>query len=185
MVGCHGHDESTTSAAIPQHPSEAVETGTAAPASRTELVEWENSAKGVRLSYPSTWKRVKNPDYELTLRPEGATNDDRRITMDIPDLPPHLPWMIQMSRVEHDYLDDLKKQHSDLSVAETKDGKIPNATSRLVVSLWHQGKTQHDDVVLLMIHASAVYILDAQTDEEHLPQTRQVFDSIESSLKWK
>jgi len=185
MAGCHGHEKSSANSSLPQTQPEAVEIGTTAPASRTALVEWEDSAKGVRLSYPSTWKRVKNPDYELTLLPQGATSEDRRITMDIPELPPHLPWMIQMSRVEHDYLDDLKKQHSDLKVQESKDGKVPNSTSRIVASVWHEGKTPHEDIVLLMIHASAVYILDAQTDDPHLADTRGVFDSIESSLRWK
>jgi hypothetical protein len=90
----------TTSPAPPTASSEAA----SAPGKPTEWGE-----KGVRLKYPSDWRPKRSPDYELMLIPPGAAGDDRRITVDIPDLPPHLPWMIQMSRIEHDYVQDLKK----------------------------------------------------------------------------
>lgn len=118
------------------------------------------------------------------LVPAGATTDEPQITLDVPDLPPHMPWMIQMSRIEHDYLADLKKSHPDLKLQDATDAHVPGATARLVRSNWHQDKTEHDDVVLLMIHASAVYILDARTDAPHLPSTRAAFDSIDASIKW-
>jgi hypothetical protein len=138
----------------------------------------------VRLTYPAGWQPKKNPDYELMLIPTGAASDDPCITFDIPDLPPHMPWMIQMNRIEHDYLADLKKTHPDLKLEDANDTPVPNSTARLLRSTWHQGTIVHDDVALLIIHASAVYILDARADAQHLSQTRTAFDSIESSLTW-
>ncbi|HSU66095.1 MAG TPA: hypothetical protein VLJ39_04455 [Tepidisphaeraceae bacterium] len=138
----------------------------------------------MKLQYPSDWHPNKHPEYELMLLPAGATNNDRRVTVDIPDLPPHLPFMIQMKRVEHDYLEDLKKEHPDLQTKEDADAKLPECTAKLVRSVWHQGKQQYDDVALLMIHASSVYILDARTDEDHLAPTRAAFDSIRESIVW-
>ena len=118
------------------------------------------------------------------LVPIGATTDEPQITLDVPDLPPHMPWMIQMSRIEHDYLADLKKSHPDLKLQDATDAHVPGATARLVRCNWRQDKAEHDDVVLLMIHASAVYILDARTDAQHLPSTRAAFDSIDASIRW-
>jgi hypothetical protein len=92
--------------------------------------------------------------------------------------------MIQIGRVEHDYLADLKKEHPDLKVIESADAKVPDSTARLVRSTWHEGQQAHHDVVLLIVHTSAVFILDAQTDEPHLGETRAAFDGIRSSLKW-
>jgi hypothetical protein len=145
---------------------------------------WENAAKGIRVSYPLSWQPRKNPDYELMLIQAGGAGEDPRITIDIPDLPPHLPWMIQMSRIEHDYLADLKKSHPDLKLEETTDAKVPNATARLVRSTWHEDRIMHEDVVLFMIHANAVYILDARADAQHLSAARSAFDSIEASIHW-
>jgi hypothetical protein len=172
------HEHTTTSAPSSQAAVHSVA------ASQPTASVWEKSSKGVRLAYPAGWLPKKNPDYELMLIPSGATADDPRITFDIPDLPPHMPWMIQMSRIERDYLADLKKTHPDLKLEDAADTHIPNATARLVRSTWHEGSIGHEDVVLLMIHASAVYILDARADAQHLSQTRASFDSIESSLQW-
>ena len=138
----------------------------------------------MRLKYPSDWRAKKNPDYELMLLPPASNSDDRRITMDIPDLPPHLPWMIQMNRIEHDYLQDLRKKHPDLKEESAVDAHVSNSKSRLVRSSWHQNGKAYADVALLIIHSDGVYILDAQTDAEQLQPTRAAFDLIESSLQW-
>lgn len=180
FAGCHTDEPRRLAAA----PADQASVRTTAPAAHGTAVVWENSGKGVRLTYPSDWKPRKNPDYELTLIPIGAGGDERRITLDVPDLPPHLPWMIQMNRIEHDYLQDLKKAHPDLKLQDDTEAKVPNSIARLVRSNWHEGDLQHDDVVLLIIHASAVYILDARTDHARLSDTRRTFDSVRSSLQW-
>lgn len=183
--GCHGHDGEATSAsqaaAAPCAPAaQLAAASTSAPAS----VLWDNSAKGIKLTYPADWQPKKNPDYELMLLPAGATKEDRRITIDIPDLPPHLPFMIQMGRVEHDYMQDLKKDHPDLQVRESTAVKLPDTVARLVRSSWHQNGTTYHDSALLMIHASAVYIVDAQTEERQVAATSGAFDSVRGSIRW-
>lgn len=153
-------------------------------ASAPSSVLWDNSPKGIKLRYPADWQPRKNPDYELMLLPPGASKDDRRITVDIPDLPPHLPFMIQMGRVEHDYVQDLKKDHPDLQVQDSVGANVPDSNAKLIRSYWHQNGTTYHDTVLLIIHASAVYILDAQCDEADLNATRSAFDSIRGSIVW-
>lgn len=160
--------------------------GTGSPASAPATVTWADSGKRVKLAYPADWKSKKDPDYELMLVPAATSGpgDDRRITMDVPDLPPHLPFMIQMSRVEHDYVQDLKKEHPDLQVKESSSIKFPESTAKLVWSEWHQSGSAHDDVALLIIHASGVYILDARAPDAQLTPTRAAFDSIRASIVW-
>ena len=146
-------------------------------------VEWNKSSKGIKLKYPSDWKPKKDPDFELALCPAETKKDDR-ITVDIPDLPPHLPFMIKMTRVEHDYLADLKKAHPDLQTKKASDINLPDSQARLIESTWHTNKQAYDDVALLVIHASNVYIFDAQTDDADLTATRAAFDSIKASIQW-
>jgi hypothetical protein len=153
------------------------------PTSAPTSVEWDRSAKGVKIKYPADWKPKRSPDYELMLLHAGATKEDR-ITVDIPDLPPHLPFMIRMSRIEHDYFEDLKKEHPDLQQKKASDISLPDAQARLVESTWHANKQAYDDVVLLVIHASNVYIFDAQADDADLTATRAAFDSIKASIQW-
>jgi hypothetical protein len=147
---------------------------------------WE--AKGAKVTCPAGWQEKKDPDFELFLSPPGETQPaasaEVRITFDVPDLPPHLPFMIQMSRVEHDYEADLKKAHPDLKLDEATDIKIPNTTARLLHSSWQQNGQTHEDMALLMIHASGVYILDAQAGEKQLAATKAAFESMRESLQF-
>ena len=154
----------------------------AAATSRTAPVSWEK--RGIRLTYPPPWDVRQSSDYGLMLVPVGASADEPRSTVDIPALPPHMPWMIQINRMEQDYLADLKKSHPDMKLIDATDLNLPNTTARLVRTSWHQSDVVHDDVALLMIHANAVYILDARADEKHLASTRKTFDSIEASIQW-
>ena len=182
-AGCHWHD-SARSSAPESRAIEAAAEPAAASTSAPSLVLWDKSAKGIKLKYPADWQPKKNPDYELMLLPAGASKDDRRITVDIPDLPPHLPFMIQMGRVEHDYIQDLKKDHPDLQVQDSVVVKLPESNAKLVRSQWRQNGTVYHDVALLVIHASAVFIVDAETGEADLPITRSAFDLMTGSIVW-
>ena len=163
----------------------AVRVGLAsAPTSRPSDQKYENRPKGIRLTYPGDWHAVKDPDYELMILPNGAANDPRHISLDVPDLPPHFPFMLQMDRIAHDYVQDLRKKHPDLKVAGESDEKLPGCVARLVHTQWHQEKQAFDDVVLVIIHANSVYLLNLQSDAPHLPATRATFDSVENSIRW-
>ena len=155
-----------------------------APTSGPASQIWDGSAKGVKVKYPADWQPRNNPDYELMLIPVGAAGGERRITIDVPDLPPHFAFMIQMGRVERGYIEDLKKDHPDVQINEAIDAHLPECKARLIRSTWHQKNQAFDDVALLMIHAGDVYILDAQTEEATLPATQTAFDLIESSIVW-
>jgi len=147
---------------------------------------WE--ARGVRVTVPAGWQEKKNPDYELYLVPVGgapsSSDDDARITFDVPDLPPHLPWMLQMSRIEHDYEADLKKTHPDLKVDAAGDSKVPDAIARLVKSSWHQNGVRHEDVALLMVHANGVYILGMRAGERRSAEVNAAFEGVRGSMQW-
>jgi len=177
LMGCHWHQPVKTK---PVASNPATDSSQAAASNNPATFQ----SKGIRLTYPRDWLPKKSPDYELMLLARGAGGDEPRITLDVPDLPPHLPFMIQMSRIEHDYLDDLKKSHPDLKVDEDTDASSKQTISRLIRSHYTQDNKPHDDVVLLMIHASGVYILDLRTDEPRINATRGVFDSIRQSIQW-
>lgn len=187
LAGCGSHrEQGPPQASDGAAPSPASATQpTTAPATAQASVTWSLAGKGIaKLQYPADWQAKKNPDYELMLVPAGARSDERRITLDVPDLPPHLPFMLPMGRIQHDYLDDLKKAHPGLKTDAAVDGNMPDSKSQLVRSSWTQGGQEYDDVALLIIHSSAVYILDAQTDQPHLADTRAEFDAIRASLQW-
>ena len=173
----------TTTSEVPNHPAAPVAN---AAVTRPASHMWE--ARGVRVTVPAGWQEKKNPDYELYLVPPGVTSsppdEDERITFDVPDLPPHLPFMLQMSRIEHDYEADLRKTHPDRKVDEAGDAKIPEATARLVKSSWHQNGVRHEDVALLIVHANGVYILGMRAGEKRLVEVTAAYEGVRQSMQW-
>jgi len=189
--GCHSHNQRPIDDPPPPAvagPTTSASTATSHAAGSVRAAESKPSgvfdAKGIRFSLPADWAPKKNPDFELMLLPAGSRSDEPRITLDVPELPPHLPWMIQMNRIEHDYVADLKKAHADLKVDDASDVKIPNTVARLVRTTWHEKDQPHDDVALLMIHANAVYILDARAEQAQIEKARAAFEGIRASMKW-
>jgi hypothetical protein len=154
----------------------------AAPTTAPALVDYAD--KGVHFQYRDNWKPKKDDDYELHLVPaDGAGKRD--VTFDIPDLPPHFEWMIQLSRIESGYVDDLKKKHPGLHVDSSADQSVNGGgKARLVQSSWKVDGTTFNDVGLLIMRKGQVCLLTCDADAADLAATRSDFDKIAGSLRW-
>jgi hypothetical protein len=166
-------------AANPNPPATTPPPPTTGPAT----VEYHNDKQGVRLRYPSDWSPKADKDYVLKLVPDKH-DDGRMITFDVPDLPPHLPGMITLGRMEKGYVDDLKKDHPGLKVEEATDESIPGGKGRLVRSTWVEKKEPKTDLGLLMMRGEHVYILAAQSPTAALDPVKAAFDVVAKSLQW-
>lgn len=154
-----------------------------APTTGPATVEYRNEKEGVRLQYPSDWSPKADKDYVLKL--VSAKHDDgRMITFDVPNLPPHLPGMITLGRIEKGYLDDLKKDHPGLKVEETSDETIPGGKGRLVRTTWIEKKESRTDLGLLMMRGEHVYILAAQSETAEFDPVKAAFEVVARSLQW-
>lgn len=153
------------------------------PATAPATVEYRNEKQGIRLQYPSDWSPKEDKDYVLKLVPAGR-DEGRRITFDVPDIPPHIPGMITLGRIEKGYLDDLKKDHPGLKVEESEDEAVPGGKGRLVRSTWAEKKDAKMDVALLMMRGEHVYILAADGNAATFDAVRATFDAIAKSLRW-
>src|SRR5437773_1565719 len=93
------------------------------------LRTYENSNAHFRLQYPADWTPQDDKDYVLALYPPGAKPGDltRRLTVDVPSLPPHLPGMITMGEVKNGYLKDLRKKLTGMNVSEDVEQQLPKS----------------------------------------------------------
>ena len=137
---------------------------------------------GVRLEYPAGWTPKESKDYDLLLVPEKAAGE-REISLDVPDLPPHVPGMIPLGMVKNGYLDDLKKKVGTLQTKE-ETPTIPGAHARLVTSRWEKGGKSFTEAALVLVHGDHVYILRASSDAAGEKETRAALDAIITSLQW-
>lgn len=187
-IGCYRAGDTT----VASHPNAATAvapaplTRPAGPSSAPSptTIIFDDKKDGVRLQFTSAWVSRPDPDYVLQLVPaDGSTG--RRIIFDIPDLPFHIPGMIQPGLVEHGYLSDLKEKHKDLRVESSAACPIGRgAQARLVISSWTQDGGPHHNVALLIIRSDHVFILACGSDPAHLAATRTDFDAVAESLHW-
>ena len=122
----------------------------------------------------------------MLLVPSGtaaSSDNERTISLDVPDLPPHLPGMIPMRLVKSGYLDDLKKNNGAIQTRE-EAYPVAGVEGRLLVSHWEKDGKSRADIALVLIHSDRVYILGATTDAAGEPAIRAVFDGIAKSMQW-
>ena len=170
----------TTAATDPVSPPPAPST---TPAVRT----FESTAKKVRLTYPAAWTARPSKDYVLVAAPpgdDGGPAAGRSISLDVPDLPPHIPGFIPMGRVEKGYVEDLKEQWPGLRVEESTSQAVAGTQARRVRSTWQAGGRARVELALILVHADRVYILRADGDAEVLDELRHVFDGVAGSIEW-
>jgi hypothetical protein len=146
-----------------------------APSSQT----FQDPANLICLQYPADWTKKTDPDYVLSL-----VNGSRLFTLDIPDLPPHIPGMIPLGLVVNGYIDDLKKAHPDVKTSEEAAPKISHARSRRLHSSWAEKKVATSEVATLIVHGDHVFILRMVAPTDQLPAARTVYNSIVESLQW-
>src|SRR5207244_32619 len=119
---------------------------------------YENSSGHFKLQYPADWNAKDDPDFVLAIYPPELKPGDltRRITIDLPHIPPHLPGMITMDKVKNGYLKDLKKNLMEMKVTEDSQQQIPRSRSqRVVVSGKLKGQPR-TLAALLIIHSEHV-----------------------------
>jgi hypothetical protein len=145
-----------------------------------------DQAAGISLTYPPGWVPRASPDYRLLLVPSSSEDDpaDPSISLDVPQLPWHIPGLIPLASVQNGYLEHLRGRVGSPQTVEDRAWPLPNAQARLVRSVWQSRGQERSETALLIVHSDHVYILRAAASEATYAQTRQAFDAVVSSLRW-
>ncbi|MCC6422238.1 MAG: hypothetical protein IT447_02065 [Phycisphaerales bacterium] len=150
------------------------------------LTQYANTQHGIRLDYPAGWTVHPSDDYVLLLLPPGVDRPQTcSISLDIPDLPPHLPGMIRIGMIKDGYLDDLRKKAPDLKIVDDQPHPIDSATGRIIQTTWTSAGRPYSESVLLLIHKSDVFLIRSTSDTDHQSTARQVFEQIIGSIRWQ
>ena len=149
------------------------------PATQPSTTSFTDPNSILQVSYPSDWKVKKDPDYVLWIE-----SGDRVFTIDVPDLPPHIPGMIPLNLVVSGFIDDVKKQHPDVRTVENAPAVVKNAKGRQIRMTWSKDKTMYSESALLVIHADHVFILRLLTPADDYAASKPVSDAIVASTHW-
>lgn len=166
-----------------------------APSAATQI--FDCAAGHFRIAYSAGWhaqtgttssvsgegKKVEDTTV-LILLPAGAKNDERCMSVDLPELPPHIPGLIPLGMVASGYISDLRKQHPELKVEESDSATVPDARARHVRMTWKEKDRGYFDMAVLIVHKDQILIFSADGDADGYEEIRKVFDSIVLSIKW-
>jgi hypothetical protein len=165
--------------------SRSVPAPTSAPATTQSFPggTFDRPALGVRLDWPTGW--VQQPSKEYVLLLSAAGGGGATLSLDVPDLPPHIPGMIPIGSVRGGYLDDLRKSVGRVRTENLSPPAVHAANTRFVRSTWtDEGGTEWQETALLMVHGDRVYILRGRSPVSGERETRGAFDVIIRSLEW-
>jgi hypothetical protein len=181
------HAPSLPSTTAPTQPPPPAQTATnAKPAADHAPSAQPFSGPGVQLSYGGDWHATDHAEYALVIVPEGAgKSSDVSVTVEVPDLPPHIPGMIPLGRVVKGSIDDIKKEHADAHVEAPTTTKVAGTNARRVVTTWSaDGKELAEDAVLT-VHGDHVYIFRANADQPNRDRASHELDQLLESVRWQ
>ena len=147
-------------------------------------VWYENQRASIRFCYPMSWHPVKG-GATVTLVPLGeSTVGSHRLTIDDPELPPHLPGFIPLGLVEAGFVADLRNRYNQLRVTSSVAYELDGVSARRLSAA---GVSKNGPVVVntvLCVRGDSVYVIDAETDAADAMRTREAFDMVVESLRW-
>ena len=195
--GCGGPAAGPVSPAIVVQ-TDPVTASQTQPAATQPAIAYADAKDEFRLVIPAGWKQKPGDEYTLMLVPadgpartrKDADLDGRKMSVDVPGLPPHLPGMITLGPMEWHYVDDEKGRFTDMKVTEKKDLAWAGAKARRLVMNGHAKKADgtagaaYTEVTLLEIHNDRVYLVSAEAPDEQYPAVRADFDKLVNSMQW-
>jgi hypothetical protein len=152
---------------------------TSQPATSPATQAFQDANGSIRLDYPAQFTAKHDPDYVLS-----ATAGDQTFTLDIPDLPPHIPNMIPLGLVVNGYKNGLKKSHPGVKIDEPRPPTVSQARGRELRSTWEQDHVPTVELALLLVHGDHVFIVRIVTPSDQLAAAQAVFDDVVGSLKF-
>jgi hypothetical protein len=138
---------------------------------------------GVKLDWPAGWAKRSSDDFVLLLARDGG-DAPSTLSLDVPDLPPHIPGMIPVPSVRGGYLDDLRKAVGAIKTTDLPPTPLPASSEKCVRSTWSDAQGEWQETALLIVHADRVYILRGRSKTADEQATRAAFDAVAKSLQW-
>lgn len=147
--------------------------------------QFRHDATGLELAYPIDWIPKPMPDYVFAVAPSTGAGV-AHLSIDVPELPPHIPGLIPIGLVKNGYVDDLKKLWPNVKVEDAVESRVDGANARLVRSshVKSDGRRSYE-IAMLMVKGDHVVILRGNADDVNLSQVERVFNEVLSSIRWR
>jgi hypothetical protein len=191
VIGCTRQSPQSTTSSPQSAPPMMAEAGAPAPIETQKAKDvpggtFSHEPSAITISWPAGWEQKQFERFECAIFPAGESSQERWISLDVPDLPIHVPGLIPIGKVANGYINDLKKKFgNDIEIKDLPPPNVPECKQRLVRASWKKDGKQIEQTALLMVHTDHVYIIRARSPVEQEQPTRETFDAVVSSIRWR
>lgn len=152
--------------------------------SRSASTSFTHSATGLTMRYPTEWVRRTSKEYALWITSENSASPGMTISLEVPELPPHLPGWIPIGLVQKGYLDDMRESHPEVKVATLSTESVDGATARFLRSDWGAGNETQTEFAWLLVHADHVLILRGISSAGQAENVRRQLEEMVRTIRW-
>jgi hypothetical protein len=160
---------------------------TAATAAALSAAQWAHAVnfappKGVfAFKYPADWQAINGPEV---LDIQQGNFAHRLLTVDVPFIPPHLPGMITLARIEKGFWDDLRKRMASVQIISSGPQTMLESQARRLRATATQGGVPMSIDAVVAMRKERVYILSSETDTAGAADGDAALEMILASWKW-
>ena len=148
------------------------------------MVKVVSKRASVEFEYPASWHPEKDVTV-VTLVPDGQKKGQpTAVAVDMPDLPPHIPFLIPIGLVDAGFVNSLKSRYQDGTIDENVEKSFPDSAAREVKASGKMDDQEVKVLAMLIVHGDHVYLIESVSDLAHLPATQAAYDAIVASWKW-
>lgn len=149
-----------------------------------KMIQVVSRRANVEFEYPATWHPQKDVTV-MTLVPDGQKKGGHTaLAVDMPDLPPHIPYLIPIGLVDAGFVNSLKSRYQDGTIDENVEKPFPDSAAREVRASGKMGDEEVKVLTMLIVHGDHVYLIESVSDLAHLAATEAAYDAIVGSWKW-
>ena len=146
---------------------------------------FDDATTGIRFSYPANWAAQPTTGTTKLHAVASPADGSAVLTLDVPQLPPHIPGLIPVGLVASGYVDDVKKRWPDATGPAPAEVQVIDAQARRVALSGHDaaGHAGTDDAVLI-VHGDRVYVLAVEAEPAGRPAATAALDEVVKSIQW-
>lgn len=178
LAGCHSSRSSPLPAAAPPKPHATAANGHA---QNAKTKTFTDSPAGISFDYPANWS--KGNDKTAVFKADSPDHA-ASLSLNVPNLPFHLPGMITSSEVADGYIKDMKKRLGGAKVEQNEKVSIPKGSARRVKITGSKSGKASTDRAVLIVHADKVYILSSDASGSGDKPAADALNGAVRTLKW-
>jgi hypothetical protein len=145
---------------------------------------FDSSDGGITIGYPADWTPVQGSKSQLEVSAPSNGKGAGTLSLDVPHMPAIAKLGVPIGQVKSGYIDDAKKEISDVSASDLSLPQIAGVNQQGVKLAGHQSGKVVVEESDLIVRNNQVYIIAVKSDDKNEPFVHGVLEAVIKSVQW-